>query len=98
MAKKEPSPEREMIDKVKAESEKKLKMQKEGKDILFGIGTFGVVGWSIAVPVLMGIALGIYLDDAYDPEFSWTLTLLFAGVIIGCINAWIWIKKKSMGE
>lgn len=98
MAEKEPSPEKELIDKVKADSEKKLKMQKEGKDILFGIGTFGVVGWSIAVPVLMGIALGIYLDDAYNPGFSWTLTLLFAGVIIGCINAWVWIKKKSMGD
>ncbi|WP_320163261.1 AtpZ/AtpI family protein [uncultured Trichococcus sp.] len=98
MAERDPSPEKELIDKVKADSEKKLKMQKEGKDILFGLGTFGVVGWSIAVPVLIGIALGIYLDDTYDPEFSWTLTLLFTGVIIGCINAWLWIKKKSMGE
>ncbi|WP_319467657.1 AtpZ/AtpI family protein [uncultured Trichococcus sp.] len=98
MAEREPSPEKELIDKVKADSEKKLKTQKEGKDILFGIGTFGVVGWSIAIPVLMGIALGIYLDDTYNPEYSWTLTLLFAGVIIGCINAWVWIKKKSMGE
>lgn len=95
MPKKEPSPEKELIDKIRADAEKKMHAQKKGDEIIFGIGTFGVVGWSIAVPVLIGIALGSYLDRKFDFGFSWTLTLIFSGGIIGSINAWYWVKKKS---
>lgn len=98
MSEKNPSPEKELIDKIKSDAQKKLKSQKKGKEILFGLGAFGIIGWSIAVPMLMGIALGRYLDEKFEPYFSWTLTLLFAGVVVGCINAWYWIKKKSMDD
>jgi len=98
MSEKDPSPENELIEKIKSDAQKKLKAQKKGKEILFGLGTFGIIGWSIAVPMLLGVALGSYLDKKFEPYFSWTLTLLFAGVTIGCINAWHWINKKGMDD
>lgn len=98
MSEKDPSPEKELVEKIKSDAQKKLKAQKKGKEILFGLGTFGIIGWSIAVPMLLGVALGSYLDKKFEPYFSWTLTLLFAGVIIGCINAWHWINKKGMDD
>lgn len=98
MDKKNLSPEEELLQKVEKEAEKKLKSQKEGKEIMFGLGLFGIVGWSIAIPTLIGISLGVYLDKAFPFGFSWTLTLLFAGIITGCLNAWHWIREKSEGD
>lgn len=62
--------------------------------IWFGLGTFGMVGWSVAVPTLIGILLGIWLDQATSMQFSWRLTLMFVGLGIGCLNAWYWIAKE----
>lgn len=84
-----------MSDKIKSDTEKRIKARGEKDDIMFGLGVFGIVGWSIAIPTLIGIALGIYLDGRRPVNFSWTLTLLFAGIIVGCLNAWHWVKQKS---
>lgn len=55
---------------------------------------FGLVGWSVAIPAVLGIALGIWLDRAFPSRLSWTLTLLIAGLVLGCLNAWYWIKRE----
>lgn len=89
------SPEKKIEEKIRGDVEKKIKAKAEQDEIMFGLGVFGIIGWSISIPTLAGIFLGIYLDDQYAMGFSWTLTLLFIGVIIGCLNAWYWIKQKS---
>jgi ATP synthase protein I len=61
----------------------------------FGLGMFGLVGWSVAVPTVLGIALGLWLDAKLDSAISWTLTMLFVGVVLGCLNAWYWVKRES---
>ncbi|RBP31064.1 ATP synthase protein I [Marinobacter pelagius] len=61
----------------------------------FGLGMFGLVGWSVAVPTLIGIAIGVWADRRWPGEVSWTLTLLIIGVALGCLNAWYWIKQES---
>lgn len=61
----------------------------------FGLGMFGLVGWSVSVPALAGIALGLWLDHRYPGTVSWTLTLLIIGVALGCLNAWYWIRQES---
>jgi ATP synthase protein I len=60
----------------------------------------GLVGWSVAVPTVLGAAFGIWLDKRHPGSHSWTLALLVAGLAIGCLNAWIWIAKedKAMRE
>lgn len=89
------SPEEELLEKIKSDSQKKIKAQEEGSQVMFGLGLFGIVGWSIAIPTLMGIFVGVFLDKRFEQSFSWTLTLLFAGVVIGCLNAWHWVKEKT---
>ncbi|MCL5123377.1 MAG: AtpZ/AtpI family protein [Deltaproteobacteria bacterium] len=63
------------------------------RSIWFGLGMFGIVGWSVAVPTLVGAAIGVWIDSRYPSRFSWTLMLLFAGVLFGSINAWYWINR-----
>jgi len=67
----------------------------KNRSVWFGLGMFGIVGWSVAVPTLAGTALGIWLDRNYPTSFSWTLTLLFAGVVLGSVNAWYWVSRVS---
>jgi len=62
---------------------------------LLGIGMFGMVGWTVAVPALLGIALGIWLDKTYQQSFSWTLTCLVLGLVAGCVVAWNWVIKEN---
>lgn len=95
MDNKNQSSEEELLEKIKKDSTKKIKAQKEGSEIMFGLGLFGIVGWSIAIPTVAGIALGVFLDKRFTQSFSWTLTLLFVGVIMGSFNAWRWIKEKT---
>lgn len=61
----------------------------------FGLGMFGLVGWSVAIPTLTGIAVGVWADKRWPGNPSWTLTLLIIGVALGCLNAWYWIKQES---
>lgn len=55
----------------------------------------GLIGWSVAAPMLLGVALGIWLDKHYPVRHSWTLSLLVVGIVIGCWNAWRWVEQEE---
>ncbi len=75
---------------------RKLKAQRHvTKTVWSGLGMMGLVGWSVAMPTLLGAALGLWLDKNYPGEHSWTLALLAAGLGLGCFNAWRWIVKED---
>lgn len=61
--------------------------------VWFGVGMIGVVGWSVAIPTLIGVALGLWIDQVWPSRFSWTLMLLILGVALGALNAWHWVRK-----
>jgi len=63
--------------------------------VWYGLGMMGLIGWSIAIPTLLGAALGLWLDKQHFSERSWTLALLVAGLTIGCLNAWLWVSKEQ---
>ena len=80
--------------KVGAKEARKIKgqSQKDGS-IWFGLGVVGIVGWSVVIPTLIGTAIGIWIDGAWPSRFSWALMMMILGVVLGCINAWYWVKK-----
>jgi len=65
-----------------------------------GLGLMGMVGWSVAVPMLAGALLGHWLDARSTSERSWTLALLLAGLALGCWNAasWLWRERQDLEE
>jgi ATP synthase protein I len=78
-----------------ARAARKLKARRDAAHgIWFGLGTMGMVGWSVAVPTLLGAALGLWLDGRHAGNRSWTLALLVAGLVLGCANAWHWVVKE----
>ena len=64
--------------------------------VRLGLGLMGLVGWSVAVPTLLGAALGLWLDQLFPGARLWTLTLLVVGLGLGCMNAWNWISREDM--
>jgi ATP synthase protein I len=70
------------------------------KTIWFGLGMSGIIGWSVAGPIVVGAAVGIWVDKRYPSTLSWTLMLLCLGLVIGCFNAWQWVDSqyKEMQE
>ena len=60
----------------------------------FGLGTVGVVGYTVALPTLLGIALGLVLDVHFREAFSWTLCGLALGVIVGASQAVAWLARE----
>jgi ATP synthase protein I len=83
-------------DTIGAKEARKLKARSAAnQDVWFGLGMFGLVGWSVAIPTLLGVAVGIWIDVTWPSRFSWTLMLLFLGVILGCLNAWYWVTRES---
>jgi len=68
--------------------------QNKDRTLRMGLGAFGAVGWSIAVPTLIGVVVGIWVDRRWPSPFSWTLALLLTGLTLGCMSAWIWISKE----
>jgi ATP synthase protein I len=85
----------EFIRQVGAKETRKLRAQaRVTATVWSGLGMMGLVGWSVAVPTLLGAALGIWLDKRYPGVHSWTLTLLIIGLTVGCLNAWHWVAKE----
>jgi len=83
-------------EEIGEKEKQKLKALHENKrSVWAGLGTFGMVGWSVAVPTVLGTALGLWLDKNYPETISWTLTFLVAGLFIGCLIAWQWVAKEN---
>jgi ATP synthase protein I len=80
---------------IKIKEARKLKARASAKgNVWFGLGMFGLIGWSVAIPTLLGVALGIWIDHTWPSQYSWTLMLLLLGIILGCLNAWRWISQE----
>ena len=91
--------EEELEETVRIKSERKIRFRnKNRKGLLYGLGMFGLVGWSVAIPTLIMLALGIWIDQNYQSPYSWTLMLLVLGISIGCLNAWYWVSRESKSD
>lgn len=83
-------------DSVDVKEQRKIRARREkNRSVWFGFGMFGMVGWSIVVPTVLGIFLGIWIDQNWPSQFSWTLMLMLGGLIIGSMNAWSWVQRES---
>lgn len=75
---------------------RKLKARRHAsRTIWHGLGMMGLVGWSVAVPTLLGAALGLWLDRHSPAPHSWTLSLLLLGLLLGCLVAWQWVAREN---
>ena len=91
-----PVPEEDFSKAVERKESRKLKARsRDGRGVWFGLGMFGLIGWSVALPALAGVALGAWIDRTWPSRYSWTLMLLLGGIILGSLNAWHWVTQEG---
>ncbi len=90
--------ERRFEREVARKAERRQRAARETRGVWFSLGLFGLVGWSVAIPALLGIALGAWIDNRWPGRISWTITLLFVGLAVGCFNAWRWITQEGRDD
>ncbi|NJN82278.1 MAG: ATPase F0F1 [Caldilineaceae bacterium] len=89
------SEQEELITLVGEKETRKIKARSaRNRSVWFGLGMFGMIGWSVAIPALLCIAIGVWIDAMWPSRYSWTLMLLFVGVVLGCLNAWYWLTRE----
>ena len=84
------------IAQIARKAARKLDAQRSDHGVWFGLGMFGMVGWSVAVPTVCGALLGAWLDRHHPKGSSWTLALLVAGLVVGCAIAWHWVSSQNL--
>jgi len=85
-----------LIRQIGQKEARKLKARREGeRNAWFWLGMFGLVGWAVAIPTVIGVAIGVWIDMRWPGQYAWTLMFLFIGVVLGCLNAWYWVKRES---
>ncbi|AWK88186.1 AtpZ/AtpI family protein [Azospirillum thermophilum] len=66
------------------------------------LALIGALGWLVVTPTLLGLFAGRWLDRSLGgppgggegPGIFWTVSLLFAGLVLGCRMAWDRIHRE----
>ena len=48
----------------------------------------GIVGWSFALPLVLGVTIGHAVDERRPGPVAWTVVGLVVGLVTGAIAAW----------
>ena len=78
---------------VKAQGERMRKAERERPTLLAQTAYLGTLGLLFVLPVIGGAYLGVWLDGfAQGYSVRWTVSLIFAGVVIGGINVYLFVR------
>ena len=69
-------------------------MKRENRRSFRELTYYSSLGFSIALAIFIGLAIGIFLDRRFDTNPWFTLIFLGAGIVAGFRNIGIAIKKS----
>ena len=58
------------------------------------VGMMGTIGWSVAVPTVLGVLLGRWVDGRLDSAHVFMVFFMLAGLVTGCVTAWRMVAEK----
>jgi len=94
-----PDPRQEFEESVGKKEARRMQALRRGEQgAWFGLGMFGLIGWSVVIPTLIGLAVGLWIDSTWPSGYSWTLMCLILGVGMGCYNAWQWLEREGQAR
>ncbi len=86
----------QLLARVASGQARMLRRRRQGAPSIWrAVGLMGLIGWSVVLPMLAGVAAGMWIDRKWPTRFSFTLMLLVAGLAVGCWNAWKWIREED---
>lgn len=82
----------DLVEYIDKKERRKPRVKQE--NVWYGFGLFGLVGWSLTIPSLVGLSTGIVIDMAYPSRYLWSMMGLLVGVLVGCFTIYYWIGKE----
>lgn len=78
-----------LSDAVRRRRERRARWERSGeRTIGQNLAMIGSLGWTVVLPTLAGVFLGRWLDRTLESGIFWSLSLLVAGLALGCTLAW----------
>ncbi|ABE35974.1 F0F1-ATPase subunit family protein [Paraburkholderia xenovorans LB400] len=62
------------------------------------LGQIGILGWSIVIPTLLGLAIGHWLDRHFGTGVFFSAPLLMIGAAFGLWSAWKWMHRQTRSK
>ena len=75
----------------RARASKKNKMVKEKQNII----NYLSLGWEFALPIVLGVVIGYYLDQLLNTKYIFRLTFLIGGIAGSYINLFRIVKRME---
>lgn len=92
---KEESQQKKLQKTVKQEAQRIKQAEKHKHSLLIYSSLAGVLGVVLVLPIVGGAYLGRWLDSLSSGfNISWTISLIFVGVIVGAVNVYYLIQGK----
>ena len=83
-----------MLRGVAAERERNVSATSRSRRSPPRLGQIGVLGWAIVAPILLGVAIGRWLDATLKTGIFFTAPLIMLGAAAGLWTAWRWMHRQ----
>ena len=84
----------QLHERVEQQAERLQRAEQERPTLLAQTVYLGTLGLVFVLPVIAGAYLGSWLDGQLQGySLSWTLSLIFLGLVVGAINVWLMIRE-----
>ena len=84
----------ELNKRIERQAQRLRQADRERSTLMAQTIYLGTLGLVFVLPVVGGAYLGHWLDSLIEGySMRWTLSLIFLGVVIGAVNAWLLIRE-----
>ena len=89
-----PDEDDELNERIERQAQRLRQADRERPTLMAQTIYLGTLGLVFVLPVVGGAYLGHWLDSLIEGySMRWTLSLIFLGVVIGAVNAWLLIRE-----
>lgn len=85
-------------EETKVSEEEKPRKKLRGRDFLGILALASELGFSIAIPIGLGVLAGSWLDKRLGTAPALTLILLLIGVVIGMANLYSLVRRTTKNK
>lgn len=89
-----PDDDNELNEQIERQAQRMRKADRERPTLMAQTVYLGTLGLVFVLPVIGGAYLGHWLDNLIEGySMRWTLSLIFLGLVIGAVNAWLLLRE-----
>jgi len=89
-----PEPADRLAESVEIRAERHRQWTEKGEPaIAHRLAQIGVLGWMVVTPMLIGLFVGRWLDQALGSRLTFAGALLMVGTGLGAWSAWKWMNR-----